>query len=60
MGFAYDNGFGEVETYSARSNGSPVYAAGYTRDQMGRITQHHIYIARPPRLPFPGLNSDGP
>jgi len=33
------NGFGEVGGYTANVNGSPAYAATYTRDQLGRITQ---------------------
>jgi RHS repeat-associated protein len=32
------SGFGEVSSYSAASNGSPVYTAQYTRDALGRIS----------------------
>ena len=32
------NGFGELLTHTADANGSPVYSASYTRDNLGRIT----------------------
>jgi RHS repeat-associated protein len=34
----YD-GFGDPTSYTARHSGSPVYAASYTRDLLGRISQ---------------------
>jgi len=32
------NGFGEVQSYDARANGSPLFAVAYGRDVLGRIT----------------------
>ncbi|MEZ4736311.1 MAG: RHS repeat-associated core domain-containing protein [Caldilineaceae bacterium] len=33
------NGFGEVATYTAQFNASPLFTAGYSYDAVGRITQ---------------------
>jgi len=33
------NGFGETQAYTAKINGSPVFAAAYDRDALGRITR---------------------
>lgn len=33
-----NSGFGELETSTASFSGSPLYAASYTRDKLGRIT----------------------